>query len=49
MIEPSALGTGKAMMGVDSKHRRIHVVMPVDLVDAIDAKVGRRRRSQFIS
>lgn len=36
-------------MGVDIKHRRVHVVMPEDLIEAVDALVGKRRRSQFIA
>ena len=36
-------------MGVDSRHRRVQVVMPEDLVEAVDALVGKQRRGQFIS
>jgi len=45
MIEP-----GKERLVDDTrKQRRIHIVMPGDLVAAIDALVGQRRRSQFIA
>ena len=36
-------------MGIEIKHRRAHVVMPEDLIQAVDALVGTRRRSQFIA
>jgi hypothetical protein len=36
-------------MGVEARLRRVHVVMPSDLVEAVDALVGKRRRSQFIA
>lgn len=32
----------------ESKLRRVHVLMPKELVSAIDALVGSRRRSRFI-
>jgi metal-responsive CopG/Arc/MetJ family transcriptional regulator len=35
-------------MAVSSQRRRIHVVLPVDLVREIDARVGPRQRSEFI-
>jgi hypothetical protein len=35
-------------MAVSSPRRRIHVVLPDDLVREIDARVGRRQRSEFI-
>ena len=36
-------------MDTDVKARRVHVVLPEDLVAAIDTLVGKRRRSQFIA
>lgn len=36
-------------MSVEAKQRRVHVVMPEELIEAVDALVGRRRRSQFIA
>lgn len=36
-------------MDVEIRHRRVHVVMPDDLVEAVDALVGKRRRGQFIA
>ncbi len=35
-------------MAVSTGRRRAHVVMPDDLLREIDARVGQRRRSQFI-
>ncbi len=35
-------------MAVDSKQRRAHFVMPAELLDAVDAEVGPRKRSQFV-
>lgn len=40
---------GEVQLDAESPHRRVHVVMPEDTVDAIDAIVGKRRRSQFIT
>jgi metal-responsive CopG/Arc/MetJ family transcriptional regulator len=34
---------------VETNQRRIHAVMPDDLVDAVDRLVGSRRRSEFIT
>jgi hypothetical protein len=36
-------------MDTPSRLRRVHVVMPDATVDAIDAIVGKRHRSQFIT
>lgn len=36
-------------MSVEAKQRRVHVVMPEELIEAVDALVGQRRRSQFIA
>lgn len=35
-------------MTADSKPRRVHVVMPAELIEAIDAQVGPRKRSRFV-
>jgi hypothetical protein len=35
-------------MSVDLKTRRAHIVMPAELVEEIDARVGPRKRSQFV-
>ena len=35
-------------MAVDAKQRRAHIVMPTELLDAVDAEVGPRKRSQFV-
>ncbi len=35
-------------MAVETKSRRAHIVMPVELVEKIDAQVGPRKRSQFV-
>lgn len=35
-------------MAVDTKQRRAHIVMPAALLNAVDAEVGPRRRSQFV-
>jgi hypothetical protein len=35
-------------MSSDSRYRRIHVVMPEELVAEIDAMVGKRHRSRFV-
>jgi Arc/MetJ-type ribon-helix-helix transcriptional regulator len=35
-------------MAVSSERRRAHVVMPSGLLREIDARVGQRRRSEFI-
>lgn len=37
------------MATVAKMHRRAHVVMPEELVAEVDALVGQRRRSQFIT
>jgi metal-responsive CopG/Arc/MetJ family transcriptional regulator len=36
-------------VAVESRHRRVHVVMPESTVEAIDAIAGKRGRSQFIT
>jgi hypothetical protein len=36
-------------MDASIKPRRVHVVLPEDLVAAIDTLVGKRHRSQFIA
>jgi hypothetical protein len=36
-------------MRSDTTYRRVHVVMPEELVDAVDALVGKRHRSEFIT
>ena len=35
-------------MVTDTRQRRAHIVMPVELVEEIDAQVGPRKRSQFV-
>ena len=35
-------------MAIETKQRRAHIVMPAKLLDAIDAEVGPRKRSQFV-
>ncbi len=35
-------------MAVDTKQRRAHIVMPTALLNAVDAEVGPRKRSQFV-
>jgi hypothetical protein len=35
-------------MATDAKYRRIHVVLPVEMIDAIDAQVGPGKRSRFL-
>ena len=35
-------------MAVDTRQRRTHIVMPAELVKAIDAEVGPRKRSRFV-
>jgi Arc/MetJ-type ribon-helix-helix transcriptional regulator len=35
-------------MAVSTKRRRAHVVLPEELLHKIDARVGQRRRSEFI-
>lgn len=35
-------------MAVSANRRRAHVVMPEDLLQEIDARVGQRHRSEFI-
>ena len=35
-------------MAVAARQRRAHIVMPVELVDEIDAQVGPRKRSRFV-
>jgi Arc/MetJ-type ribon-helix-helix transcriptional regulator len=35
-------------MAIATRRRRAHVVMPDDLLQQIDARVGQRRRSEFI-
>lgn len=35
-------------MAVETKLRRAHFVMPAKLLDAVDAEVGPRKRSQFV-
>lgn len=37
------------MATVAKTHRRAHVVMPEELVEEVDALVGQRRRSRFIT
>lgn len=46
---PAFANEGRKSMGVDTRHRRVQVVMPKDLVESVDALVGKRRRSQFIA
>ena len=36
-------------MDANVKLRRVHVIMPEELVDAVDALVGKRRRSKFLA
>ena len=36
-------------MVAENPRRRVHVVMPNDTVEAVDAIVGKRNRSQFIT
>lgn len=45
----NATAKGEDQLIDESLHRRVHVVMPDVTVDAIDAIVGKRRRSQFIT
>jgi Arc/MetJ-type ribon-helix-helix transcriptional regulator len=40
---------GKAVATVAKTQRRVHVVMPAQLVEDVDALVGQRRRSRFIT
>ena len=35
-------------MVTDTTQRRTHIVMPVELVEEIDAQVGPRKRSRFV-
>ena len=35
-------------MVTDTRQRRAHIVMPVELVEEIDAQVGPRKRSRFV-
>lgn len=35
-------------MGSEAAHRRVHIMVPVNLLSALDATVGERRRSHFI-
>lgn len=35
-------------MVVDIKPRRVHTVMPAELIEEIDAQVGPRKRSRFV-
>lgn len=37
------------LVGIGTKSRRIHVTMPEELLDAVDAFVERKHRSQFIA
>jgi hypothetical protein len=38
----------EALMAVSATRRRAHVVLPDDVLREIDARVGPRRRSEFI-
>ena len=35
-------------MATDARQRRAHIVLPTELVEAIDAQVGPRGRSRFV-
>jgi len=35
-------------MAVGTRQRRAHIVMPAELIEAVDAQVGPRGRSQFV-
>jgi hypothetical protein len=43
------MSSWRASVGTDAKLKRIHAVIPEDLVAEIDALVGERRRSRFIA
>src|SRR5262245_31474975 len=42
------MSTWRLVMSSESAFRRVHVMVPTELLSALDATVGERRRSHFI-